>query len=132
MTEYRIIPCRTFIGDMYLQFKHTETITKRKGWLSWLGIGNTVTETREVWRFVPKEGYPKVHGYWLSQEACPSTLPFMHEAEFMHSFHQQEGRLKGFAQNYPDIQVYFDKLYNARKAYLNREKAAQNATVEYL
>jgi hypothetical protein len=128
MTEYRIIPLRTFIGDMYLQFKDTETFVRRHGFL-WL---KTTEEVREVWRFVPKEGYPRVHGYWLSKSRCPTSLPHRREAEFMHCFYSLQGGLKRFKKQYPDIQKYFDYLTLEHQEYLDKEAAANNAEVQYL
>lgn len=127
-TEYRIIPYRTFIGDKYLQFKSTETITKRKI----LNLFRKTTETKEVWRFIPIENYSTILGYCLHEDFCPTELPFMSSGNFLSCFHEQEWYVKDFAKQYPDIGVYFQELQNKRKKFLEKEERAKNAKVEYL
>lgn len=123
-TEYRIVPITTFIADKYLQFKLVQTK------MTWLGKIKTVEE----WCFIPQTGYPKVHGYWLTQEACPTSLPFMHEAEFLNSFYDQESyELIPFTKEYPDIEKYFEYLRSLRKGYLEQERVKrEDTTIRYL
>lgn len=127
-TEYRIIPYRTFIADKYLQFKSVKTVTKRR--IS--NLFRKTTETIEIWRFVPKENCPIVLGYYLYEDYCPTEMPFMSSGDFLSCFNEQEWDLKRFAKQYPDISVYFQELHDKRKKYLEKEKRANNAKVEYL
>ncbi len=113
LTEYRIIPCKTFIGDMYLQFKTIEQKT---------GLFGGVKKV-EKWRFVPQELYASVFGVYLSPESCPTSLPLMEESRFLHCFYEQESYdLIPFTNRYKDITQYFEHLANKRKEYLASEK----------
>jgi len=121
-TEYRIIPYKTFIGDMYLQFKFIE---KKKNF-----IGRIVV--KETWRFVPEESFSKVIGNSLSQDSCPKLLNSltMNEAYYMHSFYKQEKYfLIPFTKKYPNIEKYFEYLREIRKEYLKEQEEKNNAKI---
>lgn len=103
MTEYRIIPCRTFIGDLYLQFKRTRKVRTFFG----LGKEKEISE----WCFIPSDDYPMVFGYWLTADSCPVRLPFHSESNFLHCFDEQESyELIPFTKKYPDVELYFEHL----------------------
>ena len=123
-TEYRIIPCKTFIGDMYLQFKTTDKKNKLFG-----GI-----KEEDNWRFIPKELDAYVLGYYLNQDSCPTSLPFMQEGRFIHSFYEQESyELIPFTKRYEDVEQYFEHLRKKREEYLIGKKLkAENAKTIYL
>lgn len=97
-TEYRILPQITFIADLYLQFKSIERKKKFFG-------GYT---EKEVWCFVPCDNICKVLGYYLTEESCPTYIPFCSESYFIHDFAGQEWHsINPFAYRYPDIEEYF-------------------------
>ena len=124
-TEYRIIPFKTFIADMYLQFKDVEIREK--------GLFKPKEEKVEVWRFVPEDTYAYVNGLYLTSSSCPVELPSWREGDFMHSFHKLESfNLIPFAKGYPDIEEYFKYLREKREEYLQEEAEAENASTIYL
>jgi hypothetical protein len=135
-TEYRIVTVRTSGADRYLQFKLV--VRKKRRTSPWWRLWEREYEEydQESWRYVPRESYPVVHGYWLLPHYCPKTLPFMHEWEFISSFNGHEDFYPHsparFARNWPDITKYFDHLWEKRCRYLDDEKASKEAPTTYL
>lgn len=123
-TEYRIIPCNTIFGDMYLQFKCIEEKNKLFGG----------TEKKEVWRFVPNEGVVYVLGYFQHKEECPTTLQYHQESDFKSCFYEREYfKLIPFTKQYEDIEDYFIYLRKKHIEYLDDTKRKQeNAKPIYL
>lgn len=120
MTEYRIIPLKTFIADMYLQFKSIEEVKPFWFWQK--------PYTQEVWRFVPAENVGKVLGDYLTEQSCPTSLPSWNEDRFLHSFHQQESySLIPFTKKYPNIEDYFLMLREKRAEFLQKEAEKKKA-----
>jgi len=126
ITEYRILPHKTFIADLYLQFKRTRVVK------TWFGFG----KEKEIieWCYIPEKSYPEVFGYWLSTYSAPSKLPFGREAEFISCFAEQESfDVIPFTKRYPDIEQYFEHLRNIRQQYLEtKERQRKNRKVQYL
>lgn len=132
MTTYRIAPYQTDRGvKMYLQFKDTDTVRYREGWLGWLGIGKQVGKRIEVWRFIPKETYAYTIGSPLSPGLAPVDLPHWEEHRFLRSYHGQEWELRRFVEANPDIEPYFDYLRKKRVEYLEKLAAAEKAETIY-
>lgn len=124
-TEYRIIPYKTYIGDLYLQFKTVDTVKKFFG-------GTKVVEN---WRFVPKENRCVFLGSYLNPDECPTR--FIEGSHFLHCFHNQEnyviGGLIPFIKQWPNINDYFLYLQEKRKAHLQKKiDEEKNAKVIYL
>lgn len=125
-TEYRIIPCSTYFGDKYLQFKSIEIISKRKI----LNFFCKTVETKEVWRFVPQNLDPMLL-FYICENDCPTELT-RHQGRFMYCQHGKERILRDFAKNNPDISEYFKELKNKRITYLDNVEKTKNFEVEYL
>ncbi len=124
-TEYRIIPYKTYIGDLYLQFKTVDTVKKFFG-------GTKIVEN---WRFVPQENRCVFLGSYLNPNECPTA--FIEGSHFLHCFHNQEnysvGGLIPFTKKWPNINDYFEKLKSDRtKHLLKKETEEKNAKVIYL
>jgi hypothetical protein len=122
-TEYRILPEETFIADLYLQFKSTERKKKLFGGY----------KEKEVWRFVPCENVCKVLGYYLSEDSCPTSLPYSSENYFIHDFAGQEWHsITPFAHAHANIEDYFKEMRVKRKKYLDEQEAKKNLKITYL
>lgn len=123
-TEYRIIPYKTYIADMYLQFKDVKV--SRKGL-----FGKKVLKT--VWRFIPRKLDAYVLGEYMTKGTCPLQLPEHEEHRFLDCFFKQESyELIPFTKKYPDIEVYFEEIRAERIAYLMEEANKKNAKTIYL
>jgi hypothetical protein len=133
-TEYRILTCKTYYGNKYLQFKSTKTVRKRvRKWLIFRGLGPSNQE--ECWRFVPDGGCTSVFGYYLDEESCPTSLPYGGEGRFLSCFHGQEdyqiGGVTPFTKEYPDIKQYFAHLKGKRREHLKKVASVpKDGTVE--
>lgn len=110
-TQYRIIPKTTFIGDMYLQFKRDKE-----------------------WCYIPEYDYAYILGRYLNQSDCPTRLPIMGGADFLHSFHGQEGMwLIPFSKRWENIELYFYDLRSKHEKYISDEKSKKiNSRTIYL
>jgi len=114
-TEYRIIPYKTFLAEMFLQFKYYDG-------------KNTVR------CFIPKKQTAYVLGENLTQESCPESVSHMEGAKFLCSNYEQEKyELVPFAKKYKNIEKYFEYLREKRKFYLSEnERKEREAKIIYL
>lgn len=119
-TEYRLIPLRTYSGDMYLQFKST----KKKRNI--FGKKKTV----EVWRFVPKDSVASFLGLYLSEDKCPTSLPLFCEDRFLSCFKSYD--LLNFIMKYDNIDNYFKHISEKRSEYLKQEEEKRNLRISIL
>jgi len=102
-TKYRIIPFRNRMADSYLQFL-------------------TIVDGEEVWRFIPDMTYTEVLGRYLTPMDCPTDLENNRYLWMISQSGTETNNLVGFAEQHPDISLYFVSMQKRYKIYLEREK----------
>lgn len=109
-TKYRIVPIKSHVGDMFLQF-----------------------EVHGVWRFVPDERFAYVTGKYLSINDCPTDLPEYEDGYFLRCYYKnQDYNLIPFTKNFPKILDYFTYLEIKREEYLKEKEEKGKAPIIYL
>ena len=135
-TEYRIISVHGYLGrTRFLQFKTTATRRRRSSpfWRFWNKTYEVYTE--EQWRFIPEATHPRVNGKYLTPELCPTETKRLHHflsCFFGHEAYSRPTGIIWFAEQYPDIQKYFDELLLQRIRYVEEQHEEANAKTVYL
>jgi hypothetical protein len=122
ITEYRLYPFKTFIGDIYLQFRY-QAITK-----------SIFGREREVdrWVFVPNIE-TAILGYELYPCVCPKKIYESDGGKYMNCFIDQESfSIIPFTKKYPDIEEYFKERRQACEEYVKKQIESHKLKIKYL
>lgn len=69
----------------------------------------------------------------MSEDTCPTSLPYFSEDYFIHDFAGQEWHsINPFVNKYPNIEDYFKEVQIKREKYLEEKEANKNLKIKYL